>query len=46
MENIKIDLTKLKELVEEERAKPTVEERVEALEMMLLEQLLGGLENV
>ena len=41
-----IDLTELKRLVEEEKAKPTVEERVEALEMMLLEQLLGGLDNV
>jgi hypothetical protein len=41
-----IDLPETKKLIEELKNKPTTDERLEALEMLLLEQLLGGLEDV
>lgn len=35
-----------KKIIDSAEPKPTIEERVEALETMILEQMLGGLEDV
>ena len=46
MDKFNIILPKTKELIEQLTTKPSIDERVEALETMILEQLLGGLEDV
>jgi hypothetical protein len=45
MQDIKLDFSKVKELVEKEKEKPTTEERLDALEAAMLEQILGGCNN-
>jgi hypothetical protein len=39
-------LPKTKELLDKAKNKPTIEDRVEALELAMLEQITGGLEDV
>lgn len=43
---MKTNLQEVLEKIMQEHNKPTIDERVEALESMILEQLLGGLEDV
>ena len=45
MRDYEINLPKTKELVEKEKEKPTTEERLDALEAAMLEQILGGCNN-